>query len=200
MRKWEKYEYQFPRFSPIQWIWLRNWRGNPCITHMMKYTTGWESNGKKQSYYGKSVGTYFPGFLHSSGFAIFSMIWENDEKTLAFPILWSIPRDRNLMEKTTILWKLHTIQFPRLPPFERFCRLFHDMGEYWGNPSIFHMMKYTTGWEPNEKSIHTNRNYIQTNFPGFPHSRGFATFSMIWENNEKTHPFPIWWSIPSIRI
>ena len=107
MRKWEKYEYQFPRFSPIQWIWLRNWRGNPCISHMMKYTTGWESNGKKQSYYGKSVGTYFPGFLHSSGFAIFSMIWENDEKTLAFPILWSIPRDRNLMEKTTILWKLH---------------------------------------------------------------------------------------------
>ena len=190
MRKWEKYEYQFPRFSPIQWIWLRNWRGNPCISHMMKYTTGWESNGKKQSYYGKSVGTYFPGFLHSSGFAIFSMIWENDEKTLAFPILWSIPRDRNLMEKTTILWKLHTIQFPRLPPFERFCRLFHDMGEYWGNPSIFHMMKYTTGWEPNEKSIHTIETTYKPIFQAFHIRGGLPPFPWFGKTMRKPIHFP----------
>ena len=26
---------------------MRNWWGNPCISHMMKYTIGWKSNGKK---------------------------------------------------------------------------------------------------------------------------------------------------------
>ena len=30
-----------------------------------------------------------------------------------------------------------------------------------------------------------------TNLPGFPHSIGFAAFSMIQEIDEKTHAFPI---------
>ena len=28
-----------------------------------------------------------------------------------------------------------------------------------------------------------------TNFAGFPHSRGFTAFSLIWEIDEKTHAF-----------
>ena len=38
----------------------------------MKYTTGWEYNGKKHPYYEKSVGNNFSGFPHSRGFAAFS--------------------------------------------------------------------------------------------------------------------------------
>ena len=53
---------------------------------MMKYIKRSESNDKKHSYYGKSMGTNLSGFPHSRGLAIFSMIWENDEKTHDFSI------------------------------------------------------------------------------------------------------------------
>ena len=56
---------------------MGNWWGNPCISHMMRYTTGWESNGKKHPYYGKSMGTNFPGFAHLMVFAEFSHTIEN---------------------------------------------------------------------------------------------------------------------------
>ena len=50
---WEKYEYQFLRFSPYNGFFfsfcqsMENWWGNPCIYHVMKYTIGWELDGKK---------------------------------------------------------------------------------------------------------------------------------------------------------
>ena len=49
---WEKYEYQFPRFSQYDgfcWIFLCNGKlmGKPCTSHVTKDTTEWESNGKK---------------------------------------------------------------------------------------------------------------------------------------------------------
>ena len=96
---------------------MKNWRENPCISHMVKYTAGWESNCEKSSYYGKSMGTNFPGFPHSMGFTAFSIIWEIHEKTHAFPIWWSIPHDGNLIEKTPKLWKLYGNQFFRFSPF-----------------------------------------------------------------------------------
>ena len=103
---------------------MKNWRENPCISHMVKYTAGWESNCEKSSYYGKSMGTNFPGFPHSMGFTAFSMIWEIHEKTHAFPIWWSIPQDGNLIEKTPKLWKLYGNQFLRFSPLDGFYYLF----------------------------------------------------------------------------
>ena len=108
---------------------MRNGKGNPCISHMMKYTTGWESNDKKHSYYGKSIGVNFPGFPHSRGFAAFSMTLEIDEKTHAFPKWLSMPQDGNLMESTLILWKRYDNQFLKLSPFDRFCCLFPCCGK-----------------------------------------------------------------------
>ena len=90
---WVKYEYQFSRFSkyhefcrifpetnfsgfthsmrfPTISHALGNWRANPCISLMSKYTTGWESNGKKHLFYGKSMGTNFPGIPHLMGFTM----------------------------------------------------------------------------------------------------------------------------------
>ena len=50
---------------------------NPYITHMMKYTIGWESDGKKYPYYGKSVITSFPGSPHTMGFIALSYAMGN---------------------------------------------------------------------------------------------------------------------------
>ena len=105
----EKYEYQFPRFSTydgsckifpetnfpgfshlmsfsaISYA-MGKWWENPCISHMMKYTTGWESNRKDHSFYGKSVGTNFPGLSHLMGFADFSNAMGNlMRKPMHFP-------------------------------------------------------------------------------------------------------------------
>ena len=44
---------------------MGKWWGNPFISHMMKYTTGWESNGK-------GMGTNFLGFAHLIVLAEFS--------------------------------------------------------------------------------------------------------------------------------
>ena len=52
-----------------------------------------------------------------------------------------------------ILWKNYEYQFPRLSL--GFVTFYHAMGNWWGNPSTFRMMKYTTGWESNWKKPHT---------------------------------------------
>ena len=53
------------------------------------------------------------------------------------------------------------------------------------------MMKYTTGWESNEKSHPFYGQTMGTNFPGLPHSKGFAEFSNAVENfMRKPMPFP----------
>ena len=86
-----------------------NWWGNPCISHILKYTIECESNGKKHPYYGKSMNTNFPGSPHTVGFVgyfrdsisqsfpirwvrlSFPMLWEITDKTHAFPLWWCIP-------------------------------------------------------------------------------------------------------------
>ena len=53
---WEPISQTFP----IQWGFsafsnaMGNWWENPCISHMINYSTGWESNGKMHPFYGKS--------------------------------------------------------------------------------------------------------------------------------------------------
>lgn len=46
---------------------------NPCISHVMKHTVGWESDGEKNPYYGKSMNTSFACFQHTMGFIAFLM-------------------------------------------------------------------------------------------------------------------------------
>ena len=54
---------------------------------MMKYTAGWESNGKRHPYYGNCMGTNFPDFPHSMGFsAFFHMLWEMKCMSTNFPV------------------------------------------------------------------------------------------------------------------
>ena len=120
---WEKYEYQFPRFSTYNGF-LKDIFGNqfprlspfdgfgclfPCYGKLMRkhmyfafdeaYHIKWESNDKKKCwYYRKSMSTSCPGSPHSMGFVTFSCSmgnwWGNP-----FPIWWSIPKDGNRMGK-----------------------------------------------------------------------------------------------------
>ena len=45
--------------------------GNQYISHMLKYTIGWKSEGKKHPSYGKSMIIDFPDFFHTMGFLAF---------------------------------------------------------------------------------------------------------------------------------
>ena len=73
---------------------MGNWWEHPCTSHMMKYTTGWESDGKKEPTLWEKCDyqfprfTNFPGFPHTMGFVVFSRTMEIDGKTREFPISW----------------------------------------------------------------------------------------------------------------
>ena len=86
----EKYDYWFPRLSPYHatcciFPYCGKFMGNPCISHMMKYTIGWESNGKKAP-----------------------ILWEKDE-----------------------------YQFSRLSPYHGFYCIFPYCGKFMGKPKDF---------------------------------------------------------------
>ena len=66
---------------------------------MMKYTTGWDNNGKIHPIYVKGMGTRFPELPHLMGFADVSNAIENlMNKHMHFPCNEVY---RNLMEKGT---------------------------------------------------------------------------------------------------
>ena len=136
---------------------MENWWGNPCISHMMKYITRWYSNEKKHPYYGKSMGTNFPGFPLWIGFAVFSHAMGN---------WWRNPRISHVMKytrswqsngkKPTILWEKYEYQFLKFSPCNGFCYIFlwywklmekpihlpcdevyHRMSIRWGNDEYY---------------------------------------------------------------
>ena len=47
---------------------MRNWWGNPCISHIMKYIIGWESNGKKAPILWEKYEYQFPRLFPYHGF------------------------------------------------------------------------------------------------------------------------------------
>ena len=95
-----------------------------------------------------------------------------------------------------------------------FTAFSHAMGNWWGNPYISHIIKYTIGSDSNGKEAPYSGKSMRTNLPDSPHTIGFVGFSwkpisqafpiwwvflpfpMLREIDEKTHGFPIWWSIP----
>ena len=114
---WEKYEHQFPRFSSYDGFCrifreinfsgfshtLGNWQENPCVSHMKKYTIGWQSNGKNHPFYGKSVGTNFSGIPHLMGFTLlWGIWWENP--FISHMMNYTIGWESN-GKKAPILWE-----------------------------------------------------------------------------------------------
>ena len=140
---WEKYEHQFPRFSPRMSFFafsrtMRNWWGNPCISHMTKYAIGWNLMGKKHPYYGKSTSINFPDFPHTKGFVAFSFtvgnLWGNP--CISHMMKYTIGWESN-GKKAPILWEKYEYQFPRFSPYDGFWYIFPYCGKFMGQPMHF---------------------------------------------------------------
>ena len=60
---------------------VENLWGNPYISHMLKYTIGWELDRKKAPMLWENYGYRFPDFPHTIGFVAFSRtvgnLWRN---------------------------------------------------------------------------------------------------------------------------
>ena len=129
-----------------------NWWENSCISHMMRYTTGWESNGKKHPYYGNSMGTNFWGFGHLMVFAEFSHAIGNwlENPYISHVMKSTIGWESN-GKKAPILWEKYEYQFPRSSSYNGFCCIFPYYGKLMGKPmhfpydEVYHRMGI--GWE-----------------------------------------------------
>ena len=115
---------------------MRNWWGNPCISHMMKYTIGWESNGKKALILWEKYEYQFSRVSH--GFCcIFPYCGKFMGKPcishmLKYNIGWESDR-----KKAPILWEKYEYQFPRLFPYHGFYCILSYCGKFTGKPMHF---------------------------------------------------------------
>ena len=123
----------FPGFPQGFVIFSRamgNWWVKTCISYMLKYTTGWKSNGKKHKYYGKIMGTNFLGFAHLMAFAEFFHAVGNwlERPYISHVMKSTIGRESN-KKKAPILWEKYEYQFPRSSPYDRIDCIFFLLWE-----------------------------------------------------------------------
>ena len=114
---------------------MGNWWWNPYISHMMKYTTGWESNGKKHPYYGKSMGTNYPGSAHLMPFAEFCHAIENWLKNQQIShLMKSAIRWESNAKKAPVLWETYE---PWSSTYNGICCIFSCYGKLMGKSMYF---------------------------------------------------------------
>ena len=66
---------------------VENLLGNPCISHMLKYTIGWELDGKKAPILWEKYGYRFPRLSPIPWVLLhFPLLWKIFWETHAFPI------------------------------------------------------------------------------------------------------------------
>ena len=175
---------------------IRNWWKKPCISYVVKCIIRWESDGRKVPICWKKMRTNFPGSPNSMDFATFSNAMGNwrGNPCISHSIKFTAGCQSN-GKKAPILWEKCEYQFPRLSTYDGFCRIFlgnnfqgfsklvdfpafsYAKGNWWENPCISHMMKYTTGWKSNRKNHAFYGKSMETNFLCIPHSMGFVAFS-----------------------
>ena len=168
---------------------MGNWWGNPYISHMLKYTTGWGSNGKKHPYHGKSMGINFPGFAHLMVFTEFSYAIESWLENLHIShVMKSTIGWESNRKKAPIPWEKCYYQFLRSSPYNGFCWIFSCYGKLMGKPMCF---SYTTGWELNGKKAPLLWEKYEYQFP---RSALYDRFCCIFPNYgkliEKPMDFP----------
>ena len=124
------YSMSFPVISHA----LGNWQENPCISHMMKYTKGWQSNGKNHLLYGKSMGTNFSGIPHSMDFI---MLWEIgwESPYICHVMKYTIGSESN-GKKHPCYGKKYEYQFLRFSIYNGFSRILPGTNF----PYFFHLM------------------------------------------------------------
>ena len=156
----EKYEYQFPRFStydgfsrilprinfpgfshsmgfPVIYRAMGNWWENPCISHMMKYTTGLESNRKTTHFMEKAlepISQAFPIRWVSLTFVILWEVWW--ENTCISHVMKYTTKWESNGKKALILSEKPEHQFPRLSYTMGFVAFSCAVGNWWENQCI----------------------------------------------------------------
>ena len=80
-----------------------------------------QSNGKNHPFYGKSMGTNFPGIPHSMGFTMLREIWW-ENPCISHVIKYTIGWESN-GKKSPILWEKYEYQFPRFSTYNGFSRI-----------------------------------------------------------------------------
>ena len=156
-------------FAAVSHAMGNRWR-IPCIAHIIKCTTGCESNRKKAPILWGKYEYEFPRFPTYDGFC-------------------------RIYPETNFIGFSHSMGFPAISHamgdwWENPC-ISHAMGDWWENPCISHMMKYTTGWEYNGKKAPILWKKYGNQFRWFS-----LTFPKLWEIDEKSKAFPMWLSIP----
>ena len=105
----------------------------------------------------------------------FPVLWGIDGETHAFPIWWSIPQHGNRMGKNHPHYgKLMSTNSPGSPHTMGFVAFSRTMTNWWANPCISHMMKYTIGWESNGKKAPILWEKYEYQFPRFSPYDGFC--------------------------
>ena len=165
---WEKYEYQFPRFSTYNGFWRI------------------------------FSGTNFPDFPHSMGLAVFSHVmrnyWEN--KCISHVMKYTIKWESN-GKKASIIWEKYELQFPRFSPYDEVCCFFLYNGKLMGKPMHFPNDEvYRRMGIVLEKITHTMGKAWVTISQVPPIRRILLHFHILWEIDGETDAFPICWSIP----
>ena len=88
---------------------MENWWENACISHLMKYTIGWESAGS-------------PNTMRFVGFSCIMRNWWGNpciSHMMKHAIGWELDG-----KKANILWEKYEYQFPRFSPYVGFCSIF----------------------------------------------------------------------------
>ena len=117
---------------------IKNWWGNPCISHMIKYTIRWESNGKKAAIIWEKYEYQFPRLLPYHGFCcIFLYCGKFMRKPMPFPYAEVYHRIEIGWKKAPILWEKYGYYFPRLSLYHGFCCIFPECQKFMGKPMHF---------------------------------------------------------------
>ena len=161
-----------------------NVQGKPCISHMLKYTIRWESNGKKAPILWEKYEYQFPRLSPYHGFCyIFPCCGKFMGKPIHFPYA-------EVYHRMGIGWEKST----------------HTMGKVWLSisqtfPVPWDLLHFPLQWEiygethafpicwriPYDGNLMRKKHpycgkSMSISFPDFPHTMGFVTFSHAVEN------------------
>ena len=185
---------------PIGWVLLHfprtigNWWENPRISHMMKYTIGWESNGKKVPILWEKSDYQFPRFSPYDGFCcIFPYYGKLMGKPMHFPYDEVYHRMGIRWEKTTLTMGEVWLPISQVFPIQWVLLHFPVLWEIDGKTHAFSIW-----WSIPQDGNRMGKKYpycgksMITNLPGSPIRWVLLHFPMLWEIDGKSHAFPIW--------
>ena len=170
---------------PLRWVLLhfpvlREIDGaNPCISHMIKYTVGWELYWEKSPILWEK---YEYQFHRLNPYERFCCIFPYYEKLMRKHMHFRYTEIYHRMgigwKKTPILWEKYHYRFPRFSPYHGFCCIFLYSGKFMGKPMHFPYAEVYQGmgigWE--KKHPYYGKS-LSINFPDVPHTVGFVAFS-----------------------